>query len=293
MRLVVFDGGRLGALDGDDVVELRTARLPDHRGPLHAVIASRSPAPGPAAHAPRRRLAEVRLEAPLPQPSKILGAPVNYLSHRNEMGGHHTVAALGVFLKAPSSVLAPGGTIRLPYTDQRTDHEAELAVVIGRTARNLSPDRALEHVFGYTCALDITVRSGEERSTRKSFDTFTPLGAAVTTADEVSDPGRLRIRSWVNGALRQDASTQDMIYGVPELLAYASSVMTLWPGDVILTGTPAGVGPLTHGDTVTVDIEQVGRLEVTVSTAGAIPYATRPGERNPRLAPPGSRDPTI
>jgi 2-keto-4-pentenoate hydratase/2-oxohepta-3-ene-1,7-dioic acid hydratase in catechol pathway len=115
----------------------------------------------------------------------------------------------------------------------------------------------------------------------------------VTTADEVGDPGRLRIRSWVNGALRQDASTKDMIYGVPELLAYASSVMTLWPGDVILTGTPAGVGPLTHGDTVTVEIEHVGWLDVTVSAAGAIDYATRPGERNPRLVPPGSRDSTI
>lgn len=292
MRLVVFDGGRLGALDGDDVVELRISRRPDPRGPLHAVIASSSPL-GLAANAPRRRLAEVSLEAPLPQPGKILGTPVNYVDHRNEMREHSTVAQLGVFLKAPSSVLAPGGTIRLPYTDQRTDHEAELAVVIGRTARNLPPDRALEHVFGYTCALDITVRSGEDRSTRKSFDTFTPLGTAVTTADEVGDPGRLRIRSWVNGALRQDASTKDMIYGVPELLAYASSVMTLWPGDVILTGTPAGVGPLTHDDTVTVDIEHVGRLDVTVSAAGAIDYATRPGERNPKLVPLRSRDSTI
>ena len=259
MRLVVFDGGRLGALDGDDVVELSISRPPDHRGPLHAVIASDSP-PGSVANAPRRRLAEVGVEAPLPQPGKILGAPVNYIDHGNEMGEHHTVAQLGVFLKAPSSVLAPGGTIRLPYTDQRTDHEAELAVVIGRTARNLPPERALEHVFGYTCALDITVRSGEDRSTRKSFDTFTPLGTAVTTADEVGDPGRLRIRSWVNGALRQDASTKDMIYGVPELLAYASSVMTLWPGDVILTGTPDGVGPMAVGETVSVTIEGIGTL---------------------------------
>jgi 2-keto-4-pentenoate hydratase/2-oxohepta-3-ene-1,7-dioic acid hydratase in catechol pathway len=292
VQLVVFDGGRLGALDGDEVIELRISRPPDPRGPLHAVIASNSPL-GSAAAASRRRLAEVSLEAPLPQPGKILGAPVNYIDHCNEMREHNTVAQWGVFLKAPSSVLAPGGTIRLPYTDQRTDHEAELAVVIGRAAKNIPAHRALEHVFGYTCALDITVRSCEDRSTRKSFDTFTPLGTAVTTADEVGDPGRLRIRSWVNGAPRQDASTKDMIYGVPELIAYASSVMTLWPGDVILTGTPAGVGPLTHGDTVTVEIEHVGRLDVTVSTAGASDYATRPGKRNPRLVPPGSRDTTI
>ena len=276
MQLVVFDGGRLGALDGEEIVELTIHGPPDFRGPLHAVIASNLSLAS-AVSGLRRRLAEVRLEAPLPQPGKILAAPVNYISHKNEMRQHNTVAQLGVFLKAPSSVLEPGGTIRLPYTDQRTDQEAELAVVIGRAARNLPSDRALEHVFGYMCALDITVRSGEDRSTRKSFDTFTPLGPAVTTADEVGNPGHLSIRSWVNGVLRQDASTKDMIYGVPELISYASSIMTLLPGDVILTGTPAGVGPLSDGDAVTVEIEHVGRLDVTVSTAGAIGYATRPG----------------
>jgi 2-keto-4-pentenoate hydratase/2-oxohepta-3-ene-1,7-dioic acid hydratase in catechol pathway len=277
VRLVVFDGGRLGVVDGTDVIEVPGPGL-DPRGPLHALIEAGDGGLD-VPDGPRRPLAEVKLGAPLPRPGKIVGAPVNYVDHQHEMREPTTVAELGVFLKAQTSVLAPGGSILLPYTDKRTDQEAELGVVIGRAARNVSREQALEHVFGYTCALDITVRSGEDRSTRKSFDTFTPLGPWITTADGVGDPATLRLRGWVNGELRQDASTADMIFGVPELIAYASSVMTLLPGDVIVTGTPAGVGPLADGDHVVVEIDRVGRLEVEVSGAQAVPYATRPGDR--------------
>jgi 2-keto-4-pentenoate hydratase/2-oxohepta-3-ene-1,7-dioic acid hydratase in catechol pathway len=276
LQLVVFNGDRLGALAGSDVIEIPAAGA-DPRGPLHAFIETAGELTIPP-DGTRYRLEDVELAAPLPRPGKIIGAPVNYVDHQQEMQQPTTIAGLGVFLKAPTSVLAPGGTILLPYTDQRTDQEAELGVVIGRTARHVPAERALEHVFGYTCALDITVRSGEDRSTRKSFDTFTPLGPCVTTADEVGDPGSLRLRGWVGGELRQDARTSDMIFGVPELIAYASSVMTLLPGDVLVTGTPAGVGPLAHGDQVIVEIERVGRLEVTVSSASAVPYASRPGQ---------------
>ncbi|MBV9232376.1 MAG: fumarylacetoacetate hydrolase family protein, partial [Chloroflexi bacterium] len=170
-------------------------------------------------------------------------------------------------------------TVRLPYLDKRTDQEAELTVVIGRTARNVSVDEALDCVFGYTCGLDITVRSTEDRSTRKSFDTFTPLGPWVVTSDEVGDPHNLELRCWVNGVLRQQANTHDLIFNVAELIAYTSSVMTLWPGDVILTGTPAGVGPIVGGDRILMEIEKVGQLEVTVSDEGATQYASRPGPR--------------
>ncbi|MEJ3747976.1 fumarylacetoacetate hydrolase family protein [Actinomycetes bacterium KLBMP 9797] len=215
----------------------------------------------------------------LPRPGKIVAAPVNYRDHQAEMAAPLTVADLGVFLKAPSSVIGHGGTVVLPYDDVRTDHEAELAVVIGRVARDVPADLALEYVAGYTCLFDITIRSTEDRSTRKSFDTFTPIGPWVTTPDEVGDPGALGLRCWVNGAPRQSASTADLIFDVPRLIAYASSVMTLWPGDVIATGTPAGVGPIQHGDRVAMEIERVGRLEVTVSGAQAIPYAERPGAR--------------
>ena len=202
--------------------------------------------------------------APVPHPGKILGAPVNYVAHGRELQLEHTVERLGVFLKAPSAVIGPGADIALPSADRRTDQEGELAVVIGRRARGLTPGEALEAVFGYTCLLDISVRGPEERSLRKSFDTFAPMGPWIVTPDEVGDPGHLRLRCWVNDELRQDASTADLVMSVPRLVSYASQVMTLEPGDVITTGTPAGVGPLAPGDRVAVEVERVGRLEVGV-----------------------------
>ena len=220
-----------------------------------------------------------RLAAPVARPGKVVGAPVNYLDHKAEMGEQRTIADYGVFLKATSSVIGPNEAIRLPYTDLRTDHEGELGVVIGRTASRVPAERALEHVLGYAPVLDITVRSGEDRSTRKSFDTFTPFGPWVTTADEVPDPGALELRCWVDDELRQHASTADLIYDVAELVAYTSHVMTLHPGDVIATGTPAGVGPIAAGQRVAVEIRGLGRLDVGVTDAGAIAYADRPGHR--------------
>lgn len=232
---------------------------------------------------PQVAFGDVTLAAPL-RPRTVIGAPVNYRDHQVEMREQLTVAELGVFLKASSSVIGPGGIVELPYTDVRTDHEGELTVVLGRRARNVSAAQAMDFVLGYTCGLDITVRSTEDRSTRKSFRTFTPLGPWVVTADEVPDPGALDLRCWVGDELRQDASTADLILGVAELVAYASHVMTLEPGDVILTGTPAGVGPIRPGDRVAVEISSIGRLEVTVSGAGAIAYADRPGTTHRRPA---------
>ncbi|MDF3337113.1 fumarylacetoacetate hydrolase family protein [Mycolicibacterium septicum] len=213
--------------------------------------------------------------APLPRPTKIVGAPANYYEHIDEMPDAHTIMDWGVFLKAPSSLIGPGEQIRLPYSDKRTDQEAELGVVIGRTARHVPASAALDYVFGYTCLLDITVRSSEDRSARKSFDSFTPIGPHVVTADEISEPGNLELRCWVDGELRQQSSTRKMIYDIPTLIAYASSVMTLHPGDLIATGTPAGVGPLADGNRVAVDIFGIGRLEVDVTAHAAIPYDDR------------------
>ncbi|MFV0133160.1 fumarylacetoacetate hydrolase family protein [Streptomyces sp. HMX87] len=287
MRLALFDKGRLGLVDGDDLVDvtdqLAGSDAPGAAGALHRHIetaalggaATRVDLTGRA----RLPLAEAVLEAPLPRPGKIIGAPVNYLDHKAEMKYTTSVADLGVFLKASSSVIGPGQDIVLPYSDKRTDQEGELGVVIGRTASHVGPDDALDHVFGYTCVLDITVRSGEDRSTRKSFDTFTPIGPWIVTADEIPDPDSLGLRCDVGGSTRQRTSTADLIFGVRELIAYTSSVMTLHPGDVIATGTPAGVGPLAHGDRVVLEIEKVGRLEVGVDGSRATPYARRPGRR--------------
>ncbi|MEL7977975.1 fumarylacetoacetate hydrolase family protein [Isoptericola sp. F-RaC21] len=236
------------------------------------------------ASSPRHRRDDARLTAPLSRPGKIVAAPVNYLDHKVEMSEQKTIAEYGVFLKAPGSVIGPGQDVELPYTDQRTDQEGELAVVIGRRARHVTADDALGHVFAYTCGLDITVRSTEDRSTRKSFDTFAPLGPWLVTADEVGDPGDLDLRCWVSEELRQSTSTSDLIYSVPELIAYASSVMTLEPGDVILTGTPAGVGPIHDGDRVRLEIERIGALEVGVTAEHAVPYRSRPQGRVGSLA---------
>ena len=229
----------------------------------------------------RAPLSQVRVTAPVPDASKIIAAPVNYTDHQAEMNEAARIDSLGVFLKAPSSLVGDGGTVRLPYHDRRFDQEGELALFMGRTARNVTPGQALAYVFGYTCLLDITMRGGEDRSTRKSFDTFTPMGPWLVTPDEVGDLATLRLTCSVNGQLRQDADVGDLIWGVPDLIAYASSVMTLLPGDVITTGTPAGVGPLADGDQVSVSISRIGVLSVTVDATGALPCPTRGAGHGP------------
>lgn len=224
----------------------------------------------------------MKVRGVVPDPSKIVAAPVNYLDHQSEMNEDAHIDALGVFLKAPSSVIPNGGTVSLPYLDRRFDQEGELALVIGRTARHVAKEDAVDHIAGYTCLLDLTMRGGEDRSTRKSFDTFTPVGPHLVTPDEVGELSALRLRTWVNGELRQDADIADLVWGVPALVSYISSVMTLHPGDIVSTGTPAGVGRITDGDTVVVEIDNVGRLEVTVSSAGAIACPTRGANRGPK-----------
>ncbi|MFH8759243.1 fumarylacetoacetate hydrolase family protein [Streptomyces atroolivaceus] len=287
MRLALFNMGRLGIVDGDDLVDvteqLTGTDTPSAAGALHQhieTVARDGSVQVDLTGCARVPLGEAALEAPLPRPGKVVGAPVNYLDHKAEMAYTTSVADLGVFLKANSSVIGPGQDIVLPYTDKRTDQEGELGVVIGRTASHVDAKDALDHVFGYTCVLDITVRSGEDRSTRKSFDTFTPIGPWIVTADEIPDPDSLDLRCDVGGATRQRTNTADLIFGVAELIAYTSSVMTLHPGDVIATGTPAGVGPLSHGDRVVLEIDRVGRLEVGVDSSRATPYDQRPGRRD-------------
>jgi 2-keto-4-pentenoate hydratase/2-oxohepta-3-ene-1,7-dioic acid hydratase in catechol pathway len=260
VRLVSYDDGRAGCLAGDQVIPLPGATM---RDAITAWATGTLAVPPDADAIP---LGDVRLRVPVADPSKIIAAPVNYRDHQAEMNVDASVGALGFFLKAPSSLLDPGGTIQLPYHDRRFDQEGELALVIGRTARRVSEQDALSFVFGYTGLLDITMRGGEDRSTRKSFDTFTPMGPVLVTADELGDPGDVNLRCWVSGDLRQKASTRDLIWSVARLVCYASSVATLYPGDVITTGTPAGVGPLTAGDTVRLELSGLG-LDLTAAVA--------------------------
>jgi 2-keto-4-pentenoate hydratase/2-oxohepta-3-ene-1,7-dioic acid hydratase in catechol pathway len=281
MRLVSYDDGRVGYLASDQVIPLPARTMRD-------VIASWSAGKlSVPDHEARIPLRDVRLRVPVADPSKIIAAPVNYRDHQAEMSTDTQVGALGFFLKAPSSLLDPGGTIQLPYHDRRFDQEGELALVIGRTARQVGEQDALSYVFGYTGLLDITMRGGEDRSTRKSFDTFTPMGPVLSTADEFGDPDNVELRCWVSGDLRQQASTRDLIWGVARLVSYASSVTTLYPGDVITTGTPAGVGPLIAGDTIRLELSGLG-LDLTAQVAADNTIASPTSGHNRGPVPPSA-----
>jgi 2-keto-4-pentenoate hydratase/2-oxohepta-3-ene-1,7-dioic acid hydratase in catechol pathway len=208
----------------------------------------------------RYPLAEVRLLAPV-LPSKVVAAGRNYASHAREMGGEPPAEPV-IFLKPSTSVTGPGDAIKYPVKlTERVDYEGELAVIIGRLCRGVPRERAEEVVFGYTCANDVTARDLQARDgqwTRaKGFDTFCPLGPWMETG---TNPADLELTTTVNGEIRQQARTSELVWDVPGLIAYVSQVMTLLPGDVLLTGTPAGVGPLTDGDEVSVTIESIGTL---------------------------------
>ncbi|QEE60422.1 fumarylacetoacetate hydrolase family protein [Salinibacterium sp. dk2585] len=217
---------------------------------------------------------EVTVAPLLSRPGKIVAAPVNYEDHQEEMKQLGNVSALGFFLKSPTSVAAHGSTVRLPYSDRRFDQEGELALVIGKRGRNIPQESVAEHIAGYTCLLDLTMRGGEDRSTRKSFDTFTPVGPHLVTPDEVGDLDQLTMTCAVNGTVRQDTDIKDLIWGVPQFVSYVSSVTTLEVGDIITTGTPAGVGVIRDGDTIEVSIDRIGTLAVTVSDEHAVPCPT-------------------
>lgn len=197
-------------------------------------------------------------------PTKIVCVGRNYAAHAQEMGNAPPVEPL-LFFKPPSSLLEPGGTVILPPESERVDYEGELAVVIGKRARRVSVADAPKFVFGYAVACDVTARDLQKKDgqwTRaKGFDTFCPIGPHLVTD---VDPRALTLRLSVNGQERQHASTADMVFDVPTLVSYISAAMTLEPGDIILTGTPEGVGPLADGDHVEVSISGVGELEFRV-----------------------------
>jgi 2-keto-4-pentenoate hydratase/2-oxohepta-3-ene-1,7-dioic acid hydratase in catechol pathway len=214
----------------------------------------------------RWALADVRLLSPI-LPSKVVAIGKNYADHAKEMGGEAPETPM-IFLKPSTSVIGDADSIRLPASSSEVHYEGELAVVIGRPARNLSRDEALDYVLGYACANDVTARD-QQRSvvqfTRaKGYDSFCPLGPWFET---VLDPSDLRLTTRVNDRIVQDGRTSQMIHDIPTQIAFMSGVMTLLPGDVILTGTPAGVGPITDGDSVSVEIEGIGTLSNPVRKA--------------------------
>lgn len=208
----------------------------------------------------QHQLADVRLLAPVLPRSKVVGIGRNYAAHAAEMGGEPPAEPL-MFLKPNTSVIGPGDPVFYPRQSTNVHFEGELAVVIGRICRDVAPERVKEVIYGFTVGNDVTARDLQKSDVQftraKSFDSFCPLGPWIETEVE---PGDLRVRCEVDEVLRQDGRTQDLLHDVPALIAWVSAVMTLLPGDVILTGTPAGVGPITDGAVVSVEIEGIGTL---------------------------------
>ncbi len=285
MKLCRFNDDQLGLVEGDEVLDVS--------GVLNTIPAQRWPiAPGDplirnlagvmdrakvlAASAPRHKLSAVKLKSPVANPTKIVNAPINYQKHIDEakadpkLGGGRKLDHItdwGLFLKATSALIGPGEPIRLRMPERRNDHEVELAVVIGRECRKTAAETALDFVAGYAIGLDMTIRGPEMPSWRKSVDTYAVCGPWLTTKDEVPDPNNLRLSLKVNGETRQDSTTARMVYNVQKLIEYATSMYTLYPGDLIFSGTPEGVGPVKPGDLISAEIERVGRFDVRVAAA--------------------------
>lgn len=283
MKLCRFDEGRLGLVEGNDVLDVTAALevLPALRWPLprEDVLIAHLPLVCAAAarlrgHAVRVPLERVRLLSPVANPPRIIGAPINYRDHLEESSKDAAIAAgraitsihdWGLFLKSPTSLVGFGEQIVLRNPDRRNDHECELAVVIGRHCSQVARADAMACVAGYSIGLDMTTRGPEFQCWRKSIDTYSVLGPWLVTADEIPDPGVLDLELRVNGEQRQRSNTRDLVLDVPGLIEMASRNYDLWPGDVIMTGTPAGVGPVQPGDEIVASIHGIGEARISVA----------------------------
>jgi 2,4-didehydro-3-deoxy-L-rhamnonate hydrolase len=287
MKLCRYDDDRLGVVRGELVHDVTLAQT-EIRDSLpyamkgDAVVAAlpqwRERIERMADKAPRKPIGEVRLLAPVARPTKLSCAPTNYQAHIAEMKaaaaqpGSQVVTVqsakigeAGMFLKANSSLVGPSEGIAVRFPDRRSDHEVELVMVIGKTGSDIPQSRALDHVACYCLGLDITVRGREDRSFRKSVDGYAVAGPWMVTADEITNPDALPLSLEVNGEIRQDSNTNMLIYDCRRLIEFASSFYTLYPGDLIYTGTPEGAGPVKPGDTIVCRSSPVlGELEIAV-----------------------------
>jgi 2-keto-4-pentenoate hydratase/2-oxohepta-3-ene-1,7-dioic acid hydratase in catechol pathway len=286
VKLALFDEHRLGVVLDDRIVDVTTAVTSHESDPTTAgwwrgLCRDWSELSPRIADAARSResvpLADVTLRAPVLNPSKIIAAASNYRAHVEEMHDvqertlgtvHSWMMEFDVFLKAPSSITGPTGPVVLPpevlAEGHEIHHESELVVIIGTGGKDIAVDDAPAHIFGYTVGLDITVRSPADRSRRKSYDSFSPLGPWIRVADDDFDASSLEILLTVDGAVRQRVQTADLIMSVAEIVSYASRIMTLNPGDVIFTGAPPGVGPIAAGETLVTSISGIGTMQTLV-----------------------------
>lgn len=284
MKIARFNGGRIGVVVDDRIVDVSAAAGvdPGEWPPVGIVrmiadFAKLRPAIEAAANSgPSTPLAEAKLETPIPWPNKLLALPNNYAAHTEEMRGRSYAIGSGAapgeagfFMKANSSMVGPMDAIVLPdiQPERMFHHECELAVIVGKRARNVKAADADAYIFGYACLLDMTMRGKEERVMRKSYETFTPVGPWITTSDEVGPTADLELQLWVNGDLKQHALVREMVVGIREAIELCSAVTTLEPGDIIASGTMAGVGPVVPGDEVTITIQNVGSMTLPVTLA--------------------------
>lgn len=286
MKLVTYaaaDGPRVGALRDGGIVDLN--RTDPALPACLKTLLLQGPealrrAEAAACKGQQQPLDQVKLLPPIPNPEKVICIGLNYVDHAKE-GGSPIPSEPIVFSKFSSAIGAPGDPIVLPRSSAEVDYEAEFVVVIGRSGRHISKERALEHVAGLCCGNDISARDWQLRKPcgqwllGKSFDSFAPYGPALVTIDEVAEPGNLRIQLRLNGKTMQDSNTSELIFPIEELVAYVSDVCTLTPGDLIFTGTPAGIGAtrkppvfLQAGDTLDVEIEHLGTLRNPVIAEG-------------------------
>lgn len=289
MRICRFDNNRLGVVEGDtvkDVTGVLDALPPltwpaPHGDHFIAHLATMRPLmEKAAAGAPAKKLADVKLLSPVANATKVIGAPLNYHDHIEESknnldithGVHGTayegfntpIDKYGLFLKGATGLVGAGEGVELHWPERRNDHELELAVVIGEGGKNISRDDALNHVAGYAIGLDMTVRGPEDRSMRKAADTYSVLGPYLVTADEIADPDNLEFEIRVGNEVRQKSNTNMLICDVRDLIVRASKIYRLFPGDVIMTGTPQGVNEVKAGNVMHCWIEQIGEMDVAV-----------------------------
>lgn len=290
MKLCRFNGTRLGVVEGDRVHDITAVldTLPALTWPLqpgdhvirHIDVISRYAATAVSDSA-GMPLASVHLDSPVANPNKVIAAPLNYAMHVSEVSSdkaiHHNtfntsfegyrtpIDKLGLFLKANSSVCGMSDGVRLSHADRRNDHEIELVAVIGSEAKDVSPGESMKYVAGYCIGLDMTVRGPEDRSFRKSPDGYTVLGPYLVTADEIERPDDLPFWIKVNDETRQQSSTRNLLVGIAELISLASRWYTLYPGDIVMTGTPDGVAPVNSGDVMEAWIDRIGTMRISVS----------------------------
>jgi 2,4-didehydro-3-deoxy-L-rhamnonate hydrolase len=282
MKLCRYDDDRLGVVRGELIHDVTQAQTQIRAAAPYAmtgdaVIAAlpawRSRLEEMAAKAPGKPISAVKLLSPVARPSKLVAAPTNYKAHIDEMAARATaqnikpspaIGTAGLFLKANSSLVGPSEGVAIRFPERRNEHEVELAIIFGREGSDIPRDKALDYVAGYCIGLDMTARGPEDRSFRKSIDTYSVLGPWMVTADEISDPDNVPLNIAVNGEIKQSSNTNQLIYDCRKLIEWGSTFYTFYPGDVLFTGTPEGVSPVKPGDVMRAEIPAIGVMSVAV-----------------------------